>query len=299
MSLADPRVKNWPLMDSPLPTITICLSYVYLVKVLGPKIMENRKPFEVRKAMIIYNFFMVVCSTVLVYTGLRYQWLNGESLKCAPVDYSTNFVPMMVAYNSYFYFLTKFIEFMDTIFFVIRKKNSQISTLHVIHHGIMPFSVWWGVKFVPGGHATFFGFLNSIVHMVMYTYYGLAAIGPHMNKYLWWKKYLTAFQMVQFVLIGLHSFQLLFRQCDFPKIFVLWIGSHGVLFWFLFSDFYKKTYAKKKKDDQEISNNNTKESIDSNAQKSPAKSSAKSTFFSCNQTEKLLDYMRYESTLSS
>lgn len=150
MSAADPRVAKWPLMDSPLPTITICLSYVYFVKILGPKLMENRKPFEVRKPMIIYNFLMVICSAILVFNGLRYQWLNGASLKCEPVDYSTNYVPMMTAYNSYFYFLTKFIEFMDTIFFVIRKKNSQISTLHVIHHGIMPFSVWWGVKFVPG-----------------------------------------------------------------------------------------------------------------------------------------------------
>lgn len=30
----------------------------------------------------------------------------------------------------------------------------------------------------------------------MYSYYGLAAIGPHMQKYLWWKKYLTSLQLV-------------------------------------------------------------------------------------------------------
>lgn len=36
------------------------------------------------------------------------------------------------------------------IFFVLRKKNSHISTLHVIHHGVMPMSVWFGVKFTPG-----------------------------------------------------------------------------------------------------------------------------------------------------
>lgn len=35
-------------------------------------------------------------------------------------------------------------------FFVMRKKTSQISTLHVIHHGCMPMSVWFGVKFTPG-----------------------------------------------------------------------------------------------------------------------------------------------------
>jgi hypothetical protein len=36
------------------------------------------------------------------------------------------------------------------IFFVLRKKNDHVSTLHVIHHGCMPMSVWFGVKFTPG-----------------------------------------------------------------------------------------------------------------------------------------------------
>ena len=45
--------------------------------------------------------------------------------------------------------------------------------------------------------------LNSLVHMVMYMYYFLAsAIGKDekkRRKYLWWGKYLTMFQMTQFV----------------------------------------------------------------------------------------------------
>lgn len=58
------------------------------------------------------------------------------------------------------------------------------------------FLVWMGMKFAPGGHSTFFAMLNAFVHIVMYFYYMLAAMGPQMQKYLWWKKYLTAFQMV-------------------------------------------------------------------------------------------------------
>lgn len=30
----------------------------------------------------------------------------------------------------------------------------------------------------------------------MYFYYMVAALGPKYQKYIWWKKYLTAFQMV-------------------------------------------------------------------------------------------------------
>lgn len=41
----------------------------------------------------------------------------------------------------------------------------------------------------------------------MYSYYGLSAIGPHMNKYLWWKKYLTIIQLVR------AKIKLISRQC--------------------------------------------------------------------------------------
>lgn len=52
--------------------------------------------------------------------------------------------------TAYLYYFSKFIEFADTIFFVLRKKYTHVSTLHVIHHGVMPMSVWFGVKFTPG-----------------------------------------------------------------------------------------------------------------------------------------------------
>ena len=40
---------------------------------------------------------------------------------------------------------------LDTVFFVLRKKNNQISFLHVYHHATM-FPIWWmGVKWVAGG----------------------------------------------------------------------------------------------------------------------------------------------------
>jgi len=78
----------------------------------------------------------------------------------------------------------------------------------------------------------------------MYSYYLLAALGPQIQPYLWWKKYLTTLQMVQFILVMIHAFQLLFIDCNFPKGFVWWIGMHAVMFYFLFRNFYNKTYKK-------------------------------------------------------
>ncbi|KAI5645315.1 GNS1/SUR4 family domain-containing protein [Phthorimaea operculella] len=244
---SDQRVKDWFLMSSPFPTLCICLTYVFTVKVLGPKLMQNRKPFELKQVLIWYNLFQVIFSCWLFYESIMSGWFTTYSFRCQPVDYSRSPSAMRTVRGCWWYYFSKFTEFFDTIFFVMRKKFDHVSKLHVIHHGIMPMSVWFGVKFTPGGHSTFFGMLNTFVHIIMYSYYLLAALGPQVQKYLWWKKYLTALQMVQFVLVFVHAFQLLFIECDYPRAFVWWIGMHAVLFYYLFSDFYKQAYLKKEK----------------------------------------------------
>lgn len=35
------------------------------------------------------------------------------------------------------------------------------------------------------------------MHTIMYSYYFLSALGPEMQKYLWWKRYITKMQMVR------------------------------------------------------------------------------------------------------
>lgn len=47
-----------------------------------------------------------------------------------------------------------------------------------------------------GGNATFPNILNNFVHVLMYFYYMLAAMGPQYQKYLWWKRYMTELQIV-------------------------------------------------------------------------------------------------------
>lgn len=249
---SDPRVRDWPLMSSPFPTILICITYAYSMKVLGPRLMENRKPFQLNKVLIIYNILQVCISTWLFYESCVAGWMNHYSFRCQTVDYSNDPLALRMARGCWWYYMSKFSEFFDTIFFVLRKKNRQISTLHIIHHGVMPVSVWFGVKFTPGGHSSFFGFLNTFVHIIMYSYYLLAALGPQYQKYLWWKRYLTSIQMVQFVLVIIHAFQLVFIECDYPKAFVWWIGGHAVMFYVLFSKFYKETYKDDEKKKQKV-----------------------------------------------
>jgi elongation of very long chain fatty acids protein 7 len=101
---ADPRTTDWFLMSSPLPTIAMCLGYVYIVKVrpdsiskivkfsyrffqiLGPKLMENRKPFKLRKILIFYNLFQVIFSAWLFNEAAMGGWLTGYNYRCQPVE---------------------------------------------------------------------------------------------------------------------------------------------------------------------------------------------------------------------
>jgi len=48
--------------------------------------------------------------------------------------------------------------------------------------------------------------VNSFIHTLMYVYYGLAAIGPSMQKYLWWKRYMTKLQLVRHRQSPAHAF---------------------------------------------------------------------------------------------
>nr|CAD7255919.1 unnamed protein product [Timema shepardi] len=85
-----PRTSHWPLMSSPFPTLAICLSYVYLTKFAGPKLMENRKPFELRNVLIAYNLFQVIFSSWLFYECLMGGWWGQYSFQCQPVDNSNS-----------------------------------------------------------------------------------------------------------------------------------------------------------------------------------------------------------------
>ncbi|XP_071172434.1 very long chain fatty acid elongase 7-like isoform X2 [Mytilus edulis] len=174
------------------------------------------------------------------------QALRVSRLGCQPVDYSRSPQALRMLNVCWWFYFSKFIELLDTIFFIMRKKFNQVSFLHVFHHAIMPFSWWFGVKFVAGGFGTFHSMLNSFIHLVMYTYYGLAALGPQYQKYLWWKKYMTSMQIIQFILVTIHSVQLLFIDCNYPKFFVYLIGLYAVVFMVMFANFYVQTYKKSK-----------------------------------------------------
>nr|XP_005506788.2 elongation of very long chain fatty acids protein 4 [Columba livia] len=239
--VGDKRVDDWPLMQSPFPTLTI--STIYLLTVwLGPKWMKTREPFQLRFLLVVYNFGMVLLNFFIFKELFLSSRARGYSYVCQTVDYSDNVYEVRIAAALWWYYVSKGIEYLDTVFFILRKKFNQISFLHVYHHFTM-FTLWWiGIKWVAGGQAFFGAQMNSFIHVIMYMYYGLAACGPKFQKYLWWKRYLTILQLVQFhVTIG-HTALSIYIDCPFPKWMHWGVIFYAVTFIFLFGNFYYRTY---------------------------------------------------------
>ncbi|KAI1293576.1 putative protein for very long chain fatty acid elongation [Halotydeus destructor] len=248
LARGDDRVKGHLLMSSPWPAVAIVVIYVLFVKYVGPKLMANRRPFELRNVLLLYNLAMVVYNSVMWYHGGIYGWFGKYNVNCQPVDYSRSADGLGMANTAHAYFMSKIIELLDTVFFVLRKKDSQVTFLHVWHHSFMVISMWWGVKFAPGGHGSFIGFVNSFVHIIMYTYYFLSALGPEVAPYLRWKKYLTTIQMIQFACFFVHAMQLTIIECNYPKFLVYCTLVNSVVFMAMFAQFYMTSYRKRKSD---------------------------------------------------
>ncbi|XP_053649694.2 very long chain fatty acid elongase 7-like [Cherax quadricarinatus] len=241
----DPRQDSWLLMRSPLPTYVLSVAYVVGVTWLGPRLMAYRKPMEsLRPFMVVYNAFQVVFSFWLMYESGMGGWLTSYDIRCQPCDFSDSPEALRMLHATYWYYFSKFVDFLDTVFFVLGKKYEHISLLHVVHHSLMPVSMWFGVRYQPGGHSTLMGFLNSFVHTVMYLYYLLAALGPRVRPYLWWKKYLTTLQMLQFIAIMIHSVQLAFIECKVPTQITWWVCGNACMFLVLFASFYQQAYIR-------------------------------------------------------
>jgi len=175
------------------------------------------------------------------------MYQSGYNLLCQKMVVSNNKREMKVTNALWWYFFSKAIEFMDTIFMVVRKRFTQITFLHVFHHSTM-LIIWWIVMtWIPGGQAWFGPVLNSAVHVVMYAYYGLSVIPSLQNK-LWWKKYITMFQLVQFVLIFAHTLNGLIFGCDYPLWGQWMLGGYMVMMLILFMNFYIHEYVTRSND---------------------------------------------------
>lgn len=198
------------VMDTPLETLYYHLSnmpimagILYLSAVCNVvAMMEKRGPMKISKTvMIFYNFMQVAINFYVAYAiakplGMR-VWGIGQ------LDSPD------VRYGVFLHYLCKYLDFADTLIIALRKKENQLSFLHLWHHSTIVIVWGWVVNTWPkaeeGGSAAYaYGaWINSCIHVIMYFYYGVTAMGVSVPKPL--KKLVTTCQLTQFASCIIHA----------------------------------------------------------------------------------------------
>ncbi|GBM82189.1 Elongation of very long chain fatty acids protein 1 [Araneus ventricosus] len=95
--ISDPRVVEYPLMTSVLPTIYFSTIYLIFIKLVGPAWMRNKEPYNLRHVMVVYNIFLVGVNGWISLNIMKNGWLRTYSWRCEPIDTSNNPVALKVS----------------------------------------------------------------------------------------------------------------------------------------------------------------------------------------------------------
>ena len=166
-----------------------------------PKEAARRTP-RIRSLVIFHNVFLVVLSLYMPDGGcLLEAYRNGYNV------WGNAYNPKETALAHYiwvFYVVSKMYEFLDTFIMLLKNNLKQVSFLHVYHHATISFMWWMIAHRAPGGDAYFQRRAQLVGALCMYTYYLMAVLvgkdEKKRKKYLWWGRYLTQMQMLQFFL---------------------------------------------------------------------------------------------------
>lgn len=133
----DPRVAHLPLMNSALPILTILFSYAAFVLYLGPRWMAKREPFQLKRTLLVYNVTMVLMNGLFFYfliedpghtvhrlLDTKFPDFNKLRIDDGSPAARREYITII---KCYFYVLSKIVDLLDTVFFVLRKKQAQVT----------------------------------------------------------------------------------------------------------------------------------------------------------------------------
>jgi hypothetical protein len=125
-------ISSWPLMSSFVPLALIFATYLAVVLKILPKFMETRKPFNLNTFTRAYNIFQVIACTSFVISSFMYGFRLETTWQCLADESDPK--QFMTYKNIYWWFMMlRICELVETVVFVLRKKQNQVSALHVYH----------------------------------------------------------------------------------------------------------------------------------------------------------------------
>jgi len=173
----------------------ITLGYVVVIFTIKA-IMSQRKAFEIKLALQLWNLWLAVFSIAgaLVTTVALWQECQKHGLVSSYTK-AKDFFEGTSGLWTFLFFMSKIGELGDTIFIVLRKK--PLMFLHWYHHvatlnyGLMSY-------IDKSAFNTWIVWLNFSVHAIMYSYYFAAACSIRAPAYF--SRLLTSCQITQFLI---------------------------------------------------------------------------------------------------
>lgn len=242
-------IRTFRFHDAPLSSVWAPiiggLTYLSVIYYLQSKV---KRPYVLKIPTLIHNLFlcilslvMLICVLINVYDigmrkGFFYTYCDDPhhplgTMRSGPIPFWC-----------WVFYVSKFYEMLDTVLLVLKKKPLML--VHVYHHFIVPFLMWAMQESLTTSHWILLA-ENCIVHTFMYYYFFMHTLGYEM----WWKKYLTQLQIIQFFFGMMCTWAPFFAV----KVFRTWECSGevwavafgqlvGLTFMVLFTSFYFRTY---------------------------------------------------------
>lgn len=113
---------------------------LYITTILGLKFyMRSRQPFDLRTGLKYHNLILFIMSVVMLVGGIYELFVSFSSLPFEDVFCSTTLrqgsykLSQGGLFWSYVFYLSKYYEFVDTLFIVLRKKELIFLHFYVCH----------------------------------------------------------------------------------------------------------------------------------------------------------------------
>jgi len=218
------------------------MSAVYLLLItVGQRYMKDKAPMDdfCKPFMLVYNLYQTVFNSWWVVMTVIEVYRLGHPLFRNPLTLTPE--QFDLGFLIWLHYQNKYLEMLDTLFMVMRKKTKQVSFLHCYHHLLLLWA-WFAVcKIGCGGESYFGALMNSIIHVLMYGYYFLSTLKVKVP----WKPYLTQCQMLQFVICLAHGIYAAVVGIYPVSLCALemWVMTNML---YLFNRFYQQAYKNKK-----------------------------------------------------
>lgn len=190
------HAETWiEALVSPVVVFSAPVLYVFGTYLLAGY-MVKQEAFQVNRCISIYNAVQILVCLYMVY-GLMpcigFPNLFGIN---SPYDARGEWF-------CFVHYLSKYLDWFDTLWMVLKKNRKQLSFLHVYHHSTIC-AVWGYLLYsgVASGTIRYGAWINSLTHVIMYSHYLWTSFGLK-NPF---KNYITGWQIGQFYSCLLHAF---------------------------------------------------------------------------------------------